>query len=119
MRKKSMAVSALLAVALTACGTSTTTSQTTAASARTTAPARTTAFCGTKAGPPTTSKVMVVWEENHGTSSIIGSSSAPYINQLANDCGLATNYDAISHPSLPNYMAITSGLPYASPWTSD
>ena len=119
MRKKSMAFLALLAVVLTACGTSTTTSQTTAASARTTTTSKTTALCGTKAGPPTTSKVMVIWEENHGSASIIGSSSAPYINQLANDCGLATNYDAINHPSLPNYMAITSGLQYASPWTSD
>jgi hypothetical protein len=24
-------------------------------------------------------------------------------------CGLATNYHAIAHPSLPNYVAITSG----------
>jgi hypothetical protein len=119
MRKKSMAFLTLLAVLLTACGTSTTTSQTTAASAKTTTTSKTTALCGTKAGPPTTSKVMVIWEENHGSASIIGSSSAPYINQLANDCGLATNYDAINHPSLPNYMAITSGLQYASPWTSD
>jgi phosphatidylinositol-3-phosphatase len=38
-----------------------------------------------------------------------GSSSAPYINSLANGCGLATNYKAVSHPSLPNYIAATSG----------
>jgi phospholipase C len=47
--------------------------------------------------------------ENHSYSQIIGSSSAPYINSLANGCGLATNYDAVSHPSLPNYIAATSG----------
>ena len=28
---------------------------------------------------------------------------------LANRCGLATNYHAITHPSLPNYLAMTSG----------
>jgi phosphatidylinositol-3-phosphatase len=47
--------------------------------------------------------------ENHSYSQIIGSSSAPYINQLANDCGLATNFHAETHPSLPNYIAMTSG----------
>jgi hypothetical protein len=47
--------------------------------------------------------------ENHGYGSIVGSSQAPYINQLANAYGLATNDVAISHPSLPNYIAMTSG----------
>lgn len=47
--------------------------------------------------------------ENEGLGSIIGSSSAPYINSLANAYGLATDYSAISHPSLPNYIALTSG----------
>jgi phospholipase C len=47
--------------------------------------------------------------ENHSYNEIIGSSEAPYINQLASDCGLATNYSAITHPSLPNYIAATSG----------
>jgi hypothetical protein len=52
----------------------------------------------------------VVWImlENVGYS-VVGSSSAPYFNQLASACGLATNYLAISHPSLPNYVALTSG----------
>jgi Phosphoesterase family/Calcineurin-like phosphoesterase len=53
----------------------------------------------------------VVWVvmENHGYGSVIGSGQAPYVNQLANAYGLATNYLAISHPSLPNYVALTSG----------
>jgi hypothetical protein len=52
----------------------------------------------------------VVWIllENVGYS-VVGSSSAPYLNSLAARCGLATNYLAISHPSLPNYVALTSG----------
>src|SRR5258707_3196610 len=48
--------------------------------------------------------------ENHSYNTIIGSSQAPYINSLASACGLATNYHNISHPSLPNYIAATSGL---------
>jgi phosphatidylinositol-3-phosphatase len=47
--------------------------------------------------------------ENKGYSSIIGSPSAPYMNALADACGLATNYQAIRQPSLPNYIAATSG----------
>jgi phosphatidylinositol-3-phosphatase len=54
-------------------------------------------------------KVLWVWMENKNYSSVIGSSSAPYENRLAARCGLATNYHAIRHPSLPNYLAATSG----------
>jgi hypothetical protein len=47
--------------------------------------------------------------ENHAYGQIIGSSAAPYINSLAAGCGLATDYTAVAHPSLPNYIAATSG----------
>jgi acid phosphatase len=54
----------------------------------------------------------VIWivMENQSYSTIIGNSSARYINGLAKSCGLATNYHNVSHPSLPNYIAMTSGL---------
>ncbi|MGE5435508.1 MAG: phosphoesterase, partial [Candidatus Doudnabacteria bacterium] len=53
----------------------------------------------------------VVWIvfENKQYSQIIGSPNAPYINKVANQCGLATNFYAEAHPSLPNYIAMTSG----------
>jgi hypothetical protein len=54
------------------------------------------------------SHVAVIMLENVGYS-VVGSPSAPYFNRLVSDCGLATNYLAISHPSLPNYIALTSG----------
>ena len=47
--------------------------------------------------------------ENKAASQIIGSSSAPYLNGLASKCGYASNFYAESHPSLPNYIAMTSG----------
>src|SRR6185369_6890683 len=37
------------------------------------------------------------------------SSSAPYINSLAKQNGLATNYHAVRHPSLPNYLTLIGG----------
>jgi phospholipase C len=48
--------------------------------------------------------------ENHSYDEVIGSKSAPYLNSLAAACGVATNYHNITHPSLPNYIAATSGL---------
>ncbi len=47
--------------------------------------------------------------ENEETTSIIGNASAPYINSLARNYGLAASYYAVSHPSLPNYLALTAG----------
>jgi phospholipase C len=70
--------------------------------------------CGTAAKPGTYKHVIWIWMENHSSSAIIGSSQAPYFNTAARECGLATNYHNITHPSLPNYIAATSGLPYSA-----
>jgi phosphatidylinositol-3-phosphatase len=53
--------------------------------------------------------VALIVMENHEYRDIIGSSSAPYINSLAHRFGLATRMYAITHPSLPNYLALTGG----------
>lgn len=58
---------------------------------------------------PDFSHIVIILEENHGLTNIIGNSEAPFINKLAKTSALATNYDAIFHPSLPNYLALTSG----------
>jgi hypothetical protein len=68
--------------------------------------------CGTVKSPGRYKHVIWVWMENHSYPTIIGSPQAPYINRLARECGLATNYHNITHPSLPNYIAATSGLAY-------
>ena len=47
--------------------------------------------------------------ENRGYGDVVGSSSAPYLASLARACGLATDYSGVAHPSLPNYIALTSG----------
>jgi acid phosphatase len=58
---------------------------------------------------PTPTHVIIVMEENHGYSEIIGSSQAPYINTLASEGALFTNSSGIAHPSQPNYLALFSG----------
>jgi hypothetical protein len=47
--------------------------------------------------------------ENRGYHDVVGSSAAPFLDSVAQSCGLATNYSGVSHPSLPNYLALTSG----------
>jgi hypothetical protein len=47
--------------------------------------------------------------ENQAYSRVIGAHDAPYLNALAASCGLATRFSAEAHPSLPNYLAMTSG----------
>jgi phospholipase C len=70
--------------------------------------------CGTVSKPGTYKHVIWIWLENHSYGAILGSSQAPYFNALAKDCGVATNYHNVTHPSLPNYIAATSGLSYTS-----
>lgn len=55
--------------------------------------------------------IIIVIEENHSYSQIIGNSNAPYINSLANDTlgALFTNFHAETHPSQPNYLWFFSG----------
>ena len=53
--------------------------------------------------------VVIVIEENHSFSSIIGSSSAPFINSLAQQGALFTQSFAVEHPSQPNYLDLLSG----------
>jgi hypothetical protein len=55
------------------------------------------------------SHVVVIVMENAEYSGVIGNPHAPYVNSLARRYGLATRSFAITHPSLPNYLALTSG----------
>ena len=107
----------LAALALAACGAPTRV----AAGVPTVSPATAVAGpCGSVAVPPAYRHVVWIWMENHSYGDIIGNKAqAPYLDALASECGLATNYHNISHPSLPNYLAATSGsgrdgLPFLS-----
>jgi phosphatidylinositol-3-phosphatase len=59
---------------------------------------------------PTPDHTVVVVMENHAYSQVIGSSSAPYINNTLKAGGAnLTQSHAITHPSQPNYYALFSG----------
>jgi phospholipase C len=72
--------------------------------------------CGWRPAPPRTYD-HVVWIvlENHSYGQLVGppggtaDQQSPYLNALARSCGLATRFRAVTHPSLPNYLAMVSG----------
>lgn len=55
--------------------------------------------------------VFLLVEENHSYSEVIGNASMPYLNSLASNYGLATQYYANLHPSISDYFMLTTGQP--------
>ena len=62
---------------------------------------------------PPYSHVVVVVEENHAASSVLGNKEAPFINSLASGGALMTRSYAVAHPSQPNYLALFAGDTFA------
>jgi phospholipase C len=63
------------------------------------------------AGPrvPRFRHVLIVVFENKERDQIVGSPAAPTFAALARRYASMTAYDAVAHPSLPNYLALVSG----------
>jgi hypothetical protein len=53
--------------------------------------------------------VIVVVFENQEVNDVLGASDAPTFNRLASRYATISNYTAVAHPSLPNYLALVSG----------
>jgi len=60
------------------------------------------------------SKILVIMEENHSTGEVFPG-GMPYLWHLARRYAHATAWHAITHPSLPNYLAIFSGSAFNDP----
>jgi len=58
---------------------------------------------------PAADHVFLIVLENHGFTQVIGSPAMPYLNSLASQHSLATNYFANTHPSIGNYFMLTAG----------
>jgi 3-polyprenyl-4-hydroxybenzoate decarboxylase len=59
---------------------------------------------------PPSKHVVIVMEENHSYSTVVGNISAwPNLNKLISTGSLPTNYYAVSHPSIGNYFMLTTG----------
>src|SRR2546425_11466932 len=59
--------------------------------------------------PPPFRHVFILVEENRNYASVIGNPAMPYLNRLADQYGLATQYYANTHPSIGNYFMLTVG----------
>src|SRR5579872_7164382 len=57
---------------------------------------------------PRAGHVFVVVEENHGLSAVMNG-GMPYLISLANQYAQATQYYGDTHPSIGNYMMMTTG----------
>ncbi len=56
--------------------------------------------------------IVVILMENAAYDDVIGSPRAPFINELARRFALAARSFAVTHPSLPNYLALTGGATF-------
>lgn len=64
---------------------------------------------GTSSSSSQFGHVVLVVEENHNYTDVVGSASMPYLNSLIAKYGLATQYYANVHPSIGNYLMLTTG----------
>jgi hypothetical protein len=60
-------------------------------------------------GVPHLDHVWVIMMENHGYSQIIGNPTTPFANAYSNEANTGTNYFAVAHPSLTNYLEVVGG----------
>ncbi len=60
-------------------------------------------------GVPHMDHVFFIMMENHGFNQIIDNPNAPFTNYMAQTANLGTNYFAIAHPSLNNYLEVVGG----------
>ena len=60
-------------------------------------------------GVPALHHVWVIMMENHGFSQVLHNPAAPFTTKYANSANLATNYFAVAHPSLTNYLETNGG----------
>ena len=58
---------------------------------------------------PSFSHIFEIVLENTSYDNLVGNAQAPYFNGLAQQYALATQFYAVTHPSLPNYFALTGG----------
>jgi phosphatidylinositol-3-phosphatase len=64
---------------------------------------------GIPKGIPHLDHVFLIMMENHGYTEILHNPNARFINQYATTANLATNYFAVAHPSLTNYLEVVGG----------
>ena len=122
MKTKLNSIFALLLITLTACMNAPVVTPTTLPPAPTVTPFPTSTSLPTQtpttipsltATPkpliPNFEHIVIIMFENKEFGSVIGNSLMPNYNKLASEYTLLTQYYAVIHPSLPNYIALMGG----------
>jgi acid phosphatase len=65
--------------------------------------------CRAPSGIPRLTNVFVILMENTSLSTLQASSGTPFLTGLQSTAATSSNYHGVAHPSLPNYVALTSG----------
>ena len=74
---------------------------------------RLTSVCGSLTGTHKVRHVIWIWFGSQGYTHLLGKVRiAPYINQLAGQCGLASRYSSITHPAIANDVGALAGDPH-------
>ncbi len=104
-RKRIALIGCMMLIILSACNPAATTSSTRPA------PSTATESSVPSNGPriPDFAHIVVILFENQEFDEIIGDDESPNYNELAGRNTLLTQYYAIRHPSLPNYLALFGG----------
>lgn len=63
----------------------------------------------TPRGVPHLDHVFFIMMENHSYGQVVNNPDEPFVNQYARFANAATNYFAIAHPSLTNYLEVVGG----------
>ena len=66
-------------------------------------------FAGSAVAEARFDHVYVIVLENHDFDDALSAERTPFLDRLAREQGLATQYFGVAHPSLPNYIAMVSG----------
>jgi phosphatidylinositol-3-phosphatase len=64
---------------------------------------------GVPGGVPHLDHVFVIMMENHAYGQIVGNPSSPFTNNYMKLVNFSSNYFAIAHPSLTNYLEVVGG----------
>lgn len=67
--------------------------------------------CRAPSGIPLFNHIFVILMENTSFSTLDKSNNTPFIHQIKSKWAYGSDYHGVTHPSLPNYIALTSGSP--------
>jgi hypothetical protein len=66
--------------------------------------------CVTDTGIPRFEHIFVILMENTSYQTLVDTTNTPYIHALMADGAISSEYHGVEHPSLSNYIAMTSGM---------